>query len=105
MMDASCVPEGGIRVGVVGIDEVVKEEPVTFIKLNIEGAESEALAGARQTILKFRPKLAIAAYHRPDHLWSLAGILADMRCNYRFYLRQHDIGIVETVLYAIPDGV
>ncbi|MGA2331137.1 MAG: FkbM family methyltransferase [Syntrophales bacterium] len=104
-MDASCVPEGGIRVGVVGIDEVVKEEPVTFIKLNIEGAESEALAGARQTILKFRPKLAIAAYHRPDHLWSLAGILADMRCNYRFYLRQHDIGIVETVLYAIPDGV
>ena len=103
-MDAAYTSESGTQVGVVSIDETVQEGPVTLIKLNIEGAEHEALEGARQTIQKWRPKLAIAAYHRPDHLWSLAGLLADMCRGYRFYLRQHDIGIVETVLYAVPEG-
>jgi hypothetical protein len=43
----------------------------TFIKLDVEGAEPEALIGGRQTITSHRPTLAVSAYHQPDHLWSL----------------------------------
>ena len=39
---------------------------VDFIKLDIEGAEKNAIAGARQTMARFHPRLAIATEHLDD---------------------------------------
>jgi FkbM family methyltransferase len=58
------------------IDNYIKE-PVDFLKMDIEGAESQALAGCREILHKFRPDLAIAAYHRPQDLVDLHTQIVD----------------------------
>jgi hypothetical protein len=63
--------DGGTEIEVTTIDDVVGEERVMFIKMNIEGAEIDALKGATRTIRRWRPKLAISAYHRPSDLWRI----------------------------------
>ena len=58
------------RVPLTTIDKMVQElklDRVDFIKMDIEGAEVKALTGARETLAKFHPKIAVSAYHSPDH--------------------------------------
>jgi len=93
---------GGIEVPVVSIDEVLDGARATYIKMNIEGAEQEALAGAARTIARWRPKLAISAYHRAADLWQIPALVRRLDPAYQLYLRQHDGGVIETVLYALP---
>lgn len=88
------------HIDVVGLDEVLGGGKVSFIKMNIEGAEHEALKGAAASIAKWRPKLALSAYHKPADLWGIAKLVKEIVPDYRLYLRQHDGGIIETVLYA-----
>lgn len=95
------IEEGGIEVPVVGLDEVLGGDRVTYIKMNIEGAELEALKGGEQAIKRWAPKLAISAYHRPSDLWQIPNLIRDLRPDYKLYLRQHDGGVIETVLYAM----
>jgi FkbM family methyltransferase len=63
-------PQGaGPTITMTTIDRLVGDlglETVDFIKLDIEGAERNALAGASSTMQKYRPRMAIAAYHEPD---------------------------------------
>lgn len=87
------------KIAIVSIDDAVKDR-VTFIKMNIEGAEIEALKGARTTIVSSRPKLAISAYHRASDLRVLVRLIRELNSQYRLRLRQHDGGIIETVIYA-----
>ncbi len=94
--------KSAISIPVCSIDDVMSGGRATYIKMNIEGAEIAAIKGARQTILKWQPKLAISVYHRPADLWEIAAVIDTISPNYTFYLRQHDGGIIETVLYAIP---
>jgi FkbM family methyltransferase len=94
--------DGGSEIEVTTIDDVVGEERVTFIKMNIEGAEIDALKGAARTIRRWRPKLAISAYHRPSDLWCIPRLVRWLREDYGLYLRQHDGGVIETVLYGLP---
>ncbi len=93
--------EGAIEMPVVGLDEILNGDRVTTVKMNIEGSELEALAGARQSIETWAPKLAISAYHRPTDLWQVLFHMRSLNPDYRLYLRQHDTGIVETVAYAL----
>lgn len=61
--------EKKVQMPVTTIDKLVEElklERVDYIKMDIEGAEQKALIGARRTIARFRPTLALSAYHRPD---------------------------------------
>lgn len=95
------IESGGIEVPVVGLDEVLRDDRVTFVKMNIEGAELEALRGARGAIQRWSPKLAISAYHRPTDLWEIPQLVRDLNPNYRLYMRQHDGGVIETVLYGL----
>ncbi len=76
---------------------------VDFIKMDVEGAEPDVLIGATETIRRFRPKLAISAYHQGDHLFELPVLIRKLLPDYRLYLDHHTIREQETVLYAIPD--
>lgn len=93
---------GQFEVKTTTIDEDIKK-PVTFIKMDIEGAEEKALLGCQQQIKKHHPKLAICVYHNNDHLWRLAKIIDELNPNYKFYLRYYGGPFLPTeyLLYAI----
>jgi FkbM family methyltransferase len=75
---------------------------VNFIKMDIEGAELEALRGGEATIRKHRPKLAISLYHNPQDVETIPRYLAGLDLGYRFYLDHHTIYSNETVLFGVP---
>jgi FkbM family methyltransferase len=93
--------EGETSIDVVSLDEVLAGKRASYIKMNIEGAEIDAVSGARNTIQRWMPKLAISVYHRPSDLWRIPQLVRELGPNYDLYLRQHDGGTIETVLYAI----
>jgi len=75
-------------------------EPVSFIKMDIEGGEYKALLGAQKIITKHKPKLAISVYHCDDDLVRLPILIKEMVAEYKLYLRHHTISSVDTVLYV-----
>jgi FkbM family methyltransferase len=77
-------------------------QKVSFIKMDIEGAESKALAGAEQTIRKFRPKLAIALYHSLSDFEIIPKWINNLNLGYTFYLGHFSIHAEETILFAKP---
>ena len=84
------------------IDEVVdSKERVTFIKMDIEGSELESLKGARNTIQRDKPKLAICIYHKPEDMTEIPLYIKSLVPEYRLYIRHHSNRFGETVLYAI----
>jgi FkbM family methyltransferase len=93
--------EGDTSIEVVSLDEVLGGARASYIKMNIEGAEIDALHGARSTIKRWMPKLAISVYHRPSDLWRIPQMIRELGPQYDLFLRQHDGGVIETVLYAI----
>lgn len=91
-------------VDVVAIDEdIPKEIKTSFIKMDIEGMELEALKGAINHIVQDRPVLAICLYHNVEDIWQiplyLHNILGD---TYRYYIRHYTLYHGETVFYAVP---
>lgn len=93
--------EGDTIVPVDTIDHILGDVRPTFIKMDIEGSELRALKGAEQAIRKYRPKLAISIYHRPEDIFTLPDLLLTYHSDYRFYLRHYSLGYFDTVLYAI----
>src|SRR3989338_4944697 len=92
-------PAGNTSIAVDSVDNVAPD--ATFIKLDVEGAELEALKGAAGTIKRNRPKLAVCLYHRPGDLFEIPLFLKSLVPEYRFYLRQHQPVSCELVLYAV----
>lgn len=91
----------GIPVEFDSVDNTVKDE-VTFIKMDIEGAELKALEGARQTIIKHRPKLYVCAYHRNEDMFALPLKIKELCGDYKIYFRHHPyIPAWESNFYAI----
>ncbi len=78
-----------------------KIEKVDFIKTDIEGAEPFALKGAKRTIKKFKPKLAISIYHSMNDFVNVVKQISDLNAGYRFYLGHATIYTSETVLFCI----
>jgi len=91
--------EGEVSVEADTVDRAAPD--ATFIKLDIEGAELEALKGAAETIKRNRPKLAVCVYHKPGDLFEIPLFIRSLVPEYRFYLRQHQPVACETVLYAV----
>ncbi|MDR2940608.1 MAG: FkbM family methyltransferase [Clostridiales bacterium] len=77
---------GNLEVPAVSIDNDIFE-PVTFIKMDIEGGEQKALLGCERHIKEGHPKLAISIYHNNEDIWKCARIIYDMDPSYKFYLR------------------
>jgi len=75
-------------------------EKVSFIKMDIEGAELNALKGAEKTILRDKPKLAICIYHSDEDMIRIAEYIRNLIPEYKLYIRHYGF-ITETVLYAI----
>lgn len=99
---SSCINEQGkARIETISIDEMLNGQRVSYIKMDIEGAEMEALNGAHNTINKFRPKLAISVYHKEDDLWNIPDYLHKEYPWYKFYLRHYTPITTETILYAM----
>ena len=95
----------GLTVACAAIDEIVAEvggPSPTFVKMDIEGAELGALVGASHLIREHAPMLALATYHRQDHLWRVLLSVHALRPDYRFFLRPHNEEGWDLVLYAVP---
>lgn len=92
----------GPRVPVVAIDTLPGPGQPTFVKLDIEGAELDALAGMRETVRRCRPVMAVCIYHEPDHLWRVPLALREMLPDAKLYLRPHGAEGWDTVCYAVP---
>jgi FkbM family methyltransferase len=82
------------------IDNLLNGHKVTFIKMDIEGSEIEALQGAIKTIQVNKPKLAICVYHKKNDLITIPQFLNTLEPKYRFFLRIHCHLASELVLYA-----
>ena len=84
----------------VTLDSVFFDKSCDFIKMDIEGFEKEALSGATASIEKFKPILAISAYHRPDDFFALPLLIKSMREGTGFF-RKHCANLVDTVYYHL----
>jgi FkbM family methyltransferase len=83
---------------VIDLDQL-KLKP-TLIKMDIEGAEQNAILGAAETIRQYKPNLAITVYHSLDDLVSIPRLIKSLSADYRFFLRAHANYTEELVLYA-----
>ena len=92
--------DGKNRIETITLDEVLNGRRVTFIKMDIEGAEYKALCGAEKTIQKWRPRLAICVYHKSEDILEIPALLLSIQPDYKFALRQYKLEGGETVLYA-----
>ena len=77
------------------------EIDITFIKMDIEGAEYKALQGAEQIIRENKPNLAICLYHKPEDVFEIPQLILNYRPDYRFLVRHYWLREYETVLYAV----
>ncbi len=98
---ASRIEDGGnIEIDVTSIDEVLDGERATFIKMDIEGAELDALKGAEKTIQAYYPKLAVCMYHKMTDLIAIPEYLMHIAPEYKYAIRVYTSSFCETVLYA-----
>ena len=97
----SSIGEGSYQVQCVPLDELNNVKP-TFIKMDIEGAEPDALLGARNTIQKNMPVIAVCLYHAQEHLWQIPLLIQSISSDYKLFLRRYSDECWELVCYAIP---
>jgi len=100
--EASAVGEGDMVVNCVALDEVLSSAQPSYIKMDIEGAELDALNGARKIIQRFSPALAVCSYHVQNHLWKIPLLIDSINPNYSFFLRPHLVEGWDLVCYAVP---
>ena len=98
---SSIYGKGNLKIEVDTIDNIIKEK-VDFIKLDIEGAEQDALLGAQETIKKYHPVLAVCIYHKAEDWYKVPEMILTIRDDYDVYLRHYMEGIFESVMYFIP---
>ena len=84
------------------LDSIIKENKA-FIKMDIEGAEKEAILGAKR-LIKNGSLLALSAYHKAEDIRELPETIIDINPDYNFYLRHYTDTVFETVLYAVPQN-
>lgn len=98
------IQEGGrpadTLIETAGIDELLPDEAVSLIKMDVEGAETEALRGAETAIRKHKPRLAVSVYHRTSDLYDLPLLVHRMLPDSKLYLRHFGNYFDDTMLLA-----
>lgn len=90
-------PVNAIPVDDLGLD-------VSYVKMDVEGSEAETLHGMTKTIRRFKPKMLVSAYHKPDDFITLPQLIQSICPDYRLYLRRtHCIPAWEIQICAIPN--
>lgn len=99
---SSKVTEQGdiIQIETTTVDDEVKEN-ITYIKMDVEGSEMKALQGAKNQIIRNKPRLAISVYHKNEDIVKIPQYVLSLRPDYKLYLRHHGWDDSDTVLYAI----
>jgi FkbM family methyltransferase len=105
-MGAAISSAGTVEVDCLPLDDLFAEAAFspTYIKMDIEGAELDALQGAQNTIRSQSPILAICSYHRYDDLWRIPAYIHSLYPDYSLFLRPHEIEGWQLVCYAIPNS-
>lgn len=93
---------GDVVIQTVAIDEALPGFRPTYVKLDIEGAEADALRGMARAIAAARPALAVCVYHKPADLWELPRLVDHLLPDAKFFLRAHAYNGFDLVLYAVP---
>jgi len=99
---ASIAKGGDVLVECASLDELAADAAPTYIKMDIEGAEEDALQGARRLIREHSPILAVCLYHRPSDLWRIPSLILSLVGNYKLFLRPHFGDGWDIVCYAVP---
>lgn len=99
----SLVREGNKEIETVILDEDITEK-ITFLKMDIEGAERDAILGAKKHIKEDRPKMAISIYHSNEDLIYIFNLIRSIQPEYKFYLRYYGLPYFPTdyVLICVP---
>ena len=93
---------GEQRVSAAPLDIALRNRKADFIKMDIEGAETNALVGAYQVVLRNKPTLAVSAYHQPGHLFQVPLLIKAMAPDYKLHLRHYrEYAVSETVCCGI----
>jgi len=105
LLAGSNVKEGATApVPLTSLDELFADKSVgeypTFIKMDIEGSEKQALLGSKKVIEAALPKIAVCTYHKPEDIYELTNILYGFNPDYRFMLKHYSPYTWDTVLYA-----
>lgn len=88
----------------VDLLELTSATPI-LVKLDVEGAEADALHGLKSLAERALPALAVCIYHKPNDLFEILLQIASWSSAYRFMIRVHETDGYDTVLYALPDDV
>ncbi len=99
-LQSKIISKGKILIKIIPIDDI-RNVDFTYIKLDIEGFEKEALLGGKRTINKLKPKLAICSYHNIEDLWEVPLLIKKINNEYKLYLRHYSNFLFDTICYAI----
>jgi FkbM family methyltransferase len=90
---------GSVTISVDTLDNVLNGRKITYIKMDIQGTEIEALKGAKNIIKEQKPVLVISAYHKFDDLWEIPLLIDSFGVSYNYYLRHYASD--DTILYCV----
>lgn len=92
---------GTIEIDVGRLDDEVLD-PITFLKLDVEGAEYKALEGTHRHIATETPILAVCVYHNQRDFWQIPELVLNINPSYRVFFRHYTEGILESVMFFVP---
>ncbi len=101
-MNSAVSVSGAVKVEEIALDEDQPGTEVSFLKLDIEGAELAALKGADRLIHRRIPTIALELTHRLADLWTIPRYLSSLDLGYRYALRSYEGDGCDLVLYALP---
>lgn len=103
---SSTIDESGeVIIQTISLDEALPTFKPTYVKLDVEGAEHDALIGMSKILQKDRPALAVSIYHKPADLWELPKLIDKLFPNSQFFLRSHAWNGFDLVLYVLPSEI